>query len=115
MKKTLSHLLLLCVAIAMATVFPHSTSAATPAPAPKKPAPAARDTVTAVSDDSITISGKKGSHTYSISKFTRILVNGKHAEPDEIKTGMFVSVGAYSDGKASLISAFDPTDKPGAK
>ena len=73
---------------------------------PKKSEPVVHDTVIIVNDSSITVSGKSQPRTYAISRFTRIMVNGKTASARDIELGMSVMVGADSNGIASLINAY---------
>ena len=73
------------------------------------------DTVIIVHDNSITVSGKKETRTYAISRFTRIMVNGKTSSVREIELGMSVIVGADSNGIASLINAYSAPKPAGKK
>lgn len=71
----------------------------------KKPEPVVHDAVSVVTDNSITVAGKKESRTYTITRFTEIIVNGQRATAKAIEVGMSVSVGADSSGVATLINA----------
>lgn len=73
-------------------------------PAPKKVIPPNHSTVSAISDTSITVSTKNGEHTYTISEFTDIIVDGKRAKASDIQVGMIAMVGADSSKKATTIT-----------
>jgi hypothetical protein len=73
-------------------------------PAPKKEIPPNHSVVTDISDSSITISTKGGSHTYSIGEYTTIIVDGVRGKASDIKKGMRATVGADSAKKATTIN-----------
>ena len=111
MKKALSYLSALILVFGIALALPPELSAKKK-PAAKKTVPVIHDTVSLVSDTSITVAGKKESKTYSITKFTKIIVNGKSATTTAIQLGMSVMVGADSNGAASLINANTAIEPP---
>jgi hypothetical protein len=78
---------------------------------PKKKNPVVHDTVSAITSNSITVSGKNGERTYGIGQYTEILVNGQHGGVASIAVGMHVMVGADSNGVASLINAQTPPQR----
>lgn len=73
-------------------------------PAAKKEIPPNHSTVSAISDSSITVSTKGGSHTYSIGEYTTIIVDGQRGKASDIKVGMRATVGGDSSKKASTIN-----------
>ncbi len=107
--KTIRQFASLCLIAGITVALPAAAAAkgksnANTPHAPKKEVPVFHDKVSAVSDTSISVKGKE-EHTYSIGQFTEILVNGQRATAKEIKIGMFVTVGADSNKKATMINA----------
>ena len=73
-------------------------------PAAKKEIPPNHSTVSAISDSSITVTTKGGSHTYSIGEYTTVIVDGQHGKASDIKVGMRATVGGDSSKKATTIN-----------
>jgi hypothetical protein len=105
MKQIISQLASLCLIVGMMfTLTPGAYGG------PKGKKSVVHETVSAITANSITVSGKE-SHTYTITRDTEILVNGQRAPASAIAVGMYVMIGADSNGQASLINAQTPPQK----
>jgi hypothetical protein len=113
MKSTLNLVSVAALILGLVLAFPQDLSAKGKKSS-KRSEPVVHDTVIIVNDNSITVSGKKETRTYGVSRFTSIMVNGKTASLRQIELGMSVIVGADSNGIASMINAY-AAPKPAGK
>lgn len=93
------------ILIAISLVFASASGIFAKGPVAKKEPPKPNhSTVSAVSDTSISVSTKSGAHTYTIGKFTTIIVDGARAKASDIQVGMIAMVGADSSKTATTIT-----------
>jgi len=101
MKKSYAlFLAVLVVAFPMTDLYAKGKKASTPPPRVGAPH------IESISSDSVTVKNGTKSKTYKIAPFTRIELNGRKADVNELKSGMRVNVlSACDESIAKTISA----------